>query len=99
MPALMPSSSQSSISGEAMDVMDCFVAGLDDVVYELAEQIARKRDPAVESILIEVPDVQEAARLVFQGLREASERGQLARSFEPVLNEMQESFQSRCEKK
>ena len=70
MPTLMSSTPQSSMSGEAMDVMDCFVAGLDDVVYELAEQIARKRAPSAESVLIEVDDVQEAARLVLQGLRD-----------------------------
>ena len=98
MPTLMQPNSQSSISGEAMDVMNCFTSGLDDVVYELAEKIAQRRSPSNAAIQIDVEDVKEAARLLFQGLRDASEHGQVASSFEPALNAMRESFQNRCEK-
>ena len=95
--ATMPET-QSSMSGDALDVMECFVAGLDDVVYEIAERMSRKRNPTANAVQIEVEDITQAARLMFQGVHDAITRGQLPSDFEPVLQEMQECFQAKCER-
>ena len=89
---------QSSMSGEALNVLDHFVAGLYDVVYEIAEQISRKRNPAAKTVQIEVEDIQQAAQLMFQGVHDAMTHGQLPADFEPVLQGMQECFQVKCER-
>ena len=89
--------SRSYISREASDVLDCFTAGLDDVVYEIAERIARQRNPSVASPEIDVDDVKKAAEIVLQGVRAAAAQGQLPGDFGTVLNEMRECFQAKCE--
>ena len=94
--ATMPET-QSSMSSDALDVMDGFVAELDDVVYEIAERIARQRNPSAKAVQIEVEDIQQAARLMFQGVHDAMTRGQLSSDFEPILRGMQKCFQAKCE--
>jgi hypothetical protein len=61
----------SLLSSEAFDVLDCFVAGLDDVVYKIAERVARKRSGAGddEPVTIVVDDIREAAKRLFVALR------------------------------
>lgn len=36
----------SEMSGKAYDLLDCFVSGLDKVVYEIAESLARAAEKA-----------------------------------------------------
>ncbi|HLQ44371.1 MAG TPA: hypothetical protein VK137_06565, partial [Planctomycetaceae bacterium] len=83
---------------EANSVLDSFTAGLDDVVYDIAERIARQRNPSVASPEIDVEDVKKAAEIVLQGVRDAVARGQLPSDFETVLNEMRDSFHAECER-
>lgn len=90
---------QSSLSSEAFEMLDCFVAGLDDVVFSLAEQIARERHPGIAHdapVAVEVEDVKQAARTVIQGVRNAIKGGKLPASFESVVQEMQDCFEERC---
>lgn len=89
---------QSSMSRDALDVMDSFASELDEVIYEIAERIAQKRNPSAKNVQIEVEDVQEAARLMSEGVHDAVLRGQFSSDVEPILQGMQESFQAKCER-
>lgn len=58
----------SSISSEALGLLDCFASGLDDVIYELAEAVAAKRTGHTSGVEIRVDDIREAADLFVQCL-------------------------------
>ncbi len=90
---------QSSMSRDALDVMNCFASELDEVIYEIAERIAQKRNPSVKTVQIEVEDVREAARLMSEGVHDAVLRGQFSSDVELILQGMQKSFQTTCDRK
>ena len=64
-------SGTSVISSEAYDLLDCFVFGIDDLVYEIAAMIAARKNQKTQdgTIEIELNDVKEAAELVFESIR------------------------------
>lgn len=59
---------ETRISQEAASLLDCLASGLDKIVYEVAEQIARSRSSAVP-LRIEAIDVQQAADKVLAAFR------------------------------
>lgn len=59
---------ESSISSEALDLLDCFANGLDDVMYELAEAVAARRTGRTNNVEICVDDIREAAKLFVECL-------------------------------
>ncbi len=56
------------ISDNALDLLYSFYKGVDKVVYAIAEEHARKRQPGSGVVEIEPADVQSAAQAVFQAL-------------------------------
>jgi hypothetical protein len=81
---------QSRISGEGLELLDCFVSGLDDMIYELAEEIAKKRDPSSSEVVqIEAEDVRNAAELVYGHLRSLVKTGKLPETIESVIGSME----------
>jgi uncharacterized protein YqfA (UPF0365 family) len=64
----MATTSETRISKEASALLDCCLTGLDQVVYDVAEQIARQRSSIVP-LRIEAADVQTAASLVMDAIR------------------------------
>ena len=62
----------SQISRPCLDLLDNFVSGFDDLVYEIAEQVSRDRTQtaADEPVVIEVQDVRQAVGSVVQMVRE-----------------------------
>ena len=90
--------SASRISSEAFDLLDCFVAGFDTLVYQVAERIARHRvgkmNPA-ESVDVDTEDVVEAGRTVIHLLREQIGRGELSADLSAAVDQMEQCFQSR----
>jgi hypothetical protein len=90
--------STSKISAEAFDLLDCFVAGLDDVVYDVAEHTARHRlgksDPN-DPIEITGDDVAIAGETVIRLLREQVSQKVLSDSLGPILDQVERCFTSR----
>ena len=62
----------STLSGEAYELISCFYHGVDDVVYRLAEAVARRRTgtPPDADVRIEAEDVRIAGYQVVCALRE-----------------------------
>ncbi|MEK6236199.1 MAG: hypothetical protein N2C14_15950 [Planctomycetales bacterium] len=60
------------MSREAMDLLDCFMTGLDSVVFEIATTIAREKGQVNNDGTVEIMkgDVKEAAESVFAAIRE-----------------------------
>lgn len=90
--------STSKISAEAFDLLGCFVAGLDNVVYQMAEHIARHRlekmNPA-DPVEINADDVTEAGETVIQFLREQLKRNAASPELGPILDQVENCFSSR----
>jgi len=53
---------ESSISSDALGLLDCFTNGLDDVIYEIAEAIAARRTGS-QQVEITRADIKEAANV------------------------------------
>ncbi len=89
-------SKNSSMTSRAYDLLDCFVAGLDDVIYEIAEAIAKSKGHVIEGVVeINDEDVKEAAESVFKAIRE-----QAGKSIPAVeasqIDEMHECVLEKC---
>lgn len=63
-------SRNSSMTSEAYDLLDCFVAGLDEVIYEIAESRAMAKGQEKDGVVeITKDDVREAAEIVFDAIQ------------------------------
>jgi hypothetical protein len=86
-----------SISNEAYELLDRFVGGLDDIIYELAEDKAKQKNrdsSTMEArIKIDVEDVKFAAQIVIDALKE-----QLGADI-PHLSSIMEDIESCYQKK
>jgi len=51
-----------AISSDAMDVMDCFSNGMDQVVHQMAGRIAEQRNKSSGEVVITIPDIEAAVR-------------------------------------
>lgn len=65
-------SQKSVMTSEAYDLLDCFVAGLDDVIYEIAEGIAREKGRVSSDGTVEIQkdDIRDAAELALNAIRD-----------------------------
>jgi len=94
---------ESEISSDALGVLDCFVSNLDEIVYEMAEKIAKNRaisaGPPPHVVRIEIGDVEEAAKNFFGALRDGLDRGDIPSDLKPIVDSMQKCFETRCMKK
>ena len=82
---------ESVISSEAYSLLDCFVEGLDDVVYEIAEEIARERtgiQAPRRPVRIEAEDVKQAAARVVSFLQELVKSGRAPAGLGDVLERL-----------
>lgn len=86
---------KSVISSEAFDVLDCFASGLDDVVYHVAEQIARQHSACQQggTVVIEKSHVREAVTLIFDLLKQSNIVPPEAKH---DLQEMETCFRQKC---
>ena len=88
-------SKNSEMTGDAYDLLDCFVSGLDQVVYEIAEALAKQSGQVDASGTIEIrhKDVEQAASLVFKAIRENPSIPQDALD---DISEMHQCVQEKC---
>lgn len=61
----------SEMTGEAYDLLDCFVSGIDDLVYEIAEQMAASNGHTNSEGIVRITreDVKAAANAVFTAIK------------------------------
>lgn len=89
---------RSSISGDAFELLDCFVSGLDDIVYEFAEEIARRRSECpTGAVEIEAADVREAAHLVFDSIKKAAGDRDLPPGLVAEIEGMVRCLEAKCQ--
>lgn len=86
--------SESAISSKAYSLLDCFVDGLDEVVYEMAEEIAKNRvgrtGELTVPVRIEADDVKQAGGQIIEYLRQLVATGKAPRELATVLDGMAE---------
>ncbi len=89
-------SRKSSMTSKAYDLLDCFVSGLDDVIYEVAEQLAVEKG-RVEKGVVEITheEVQEAADIVFRAIREQAGKS-ISEEVARRIQEMHEYAMEKC---
>lgn len=88
-----------SMSDEAYDLITCFYDGVDEIVRELAEQIAADEqsflpdDPT--TLAIEVRHVREAGRQVVDKLRSLLKDGNIPTRMEQAIRGMGDCFEGK----
>jgi hypothetical protein len=68
---MSPADKQTSMSSEAYDLLDCFVDEFNDVIWEIAEKIAREKSNGGDTgspVAIEESHVRDAASLVSKAI-------------------------------
>ena len=84
----------SVISDEAYTLIGCFYDGVDEIVYKLAEEVARKRNPAVSPVQIEVDDVSAAGEVVMETLKRLFESGDISNDAREAIEGMGDCFEN-----
>ena len=91
----MATVSPSTISEDAYELIGCFYDGVDEIVYAVAERMARERDPNAIPVQIEVVDVKNAGRAVIDALRPLTATGELPKEAEEAIASMQNRFSNK----
>jgi len=84
-----PKSQESRISSKAFDLLDCFVSGLDEVIYKSAENLARLRSPNDNFVQIEAEDIATAAEQVIAAIRERVRTGEIPKELGTEIDGME----------
>jgi hypothetical protein len=91
---------ESRISSEALDLLNCYVSGLDKIVYEIAEEFAKQRMgdavAAGKPIRIDASDVKQAADLLISSIRKMAEGGNVPQEIVPAIEGMHQCLQEKC---
>ncbi len=87
----------SSMTGEAYNLLDCFVSGIDDLVYEIAESMAAARGSVNDGVVeIDQHDVKRAADAVFNAIREQAGKT-IPKDVAEQVESMHECVLSKCQ--
>jgi hypothetical protein len=92
---------ESSMSVKAWDLITCYYDGIDDVVRDLAEQVALQQGSFLEdgsTVAVEVEHVREAGRLVIDALRELVQAGKAPPALAKSIDQMERSTSERFAK-
>ena len=84
------------LSAKAVDLLQCFMSGLDDIVLRIARGIAEERQKATNAkeLRVEAEDVAAASRHVFAQILSQSDLSDSVRS---DLVAMQECLTAKCQ--
>ena len=85
----------SVLSDDAYELIECFYDGVDDLVYQLAEEMARKRNPSASPVQIEVEDVRAAGEAVVESLKRLFESGEIPDHVKEAIHGMGDCFDDR----
>jgi hypothetical protein len=86
---------ESRISSKALELLDCFKSGFDDVIYATAELIAKRRGGS--PVRIESGDVEKAAELFFHPLKESLVREQVGAEQLQQIERMLQCLKDKCQ--
>jgi hypothetical protein len=92
---------QTNISSEAYDLLDCFVGGLDKLVYGIAADIARQRSSepgGAAPVQIEEQDVVQAGKRVIDVFKELIQKGKLRGDLADIVSDAEKCFTWRQQK-
>jgi len=93
----MPTADKSVVSADGFKLLSCFYDGLDEAVYTLAEEVARKRQPeriaSQDPIEIEEQDVREAGCKIVKLLRELLREEQISLGMREAVEGMANCFE------
>ncbi len=86
-----------AISSEAFKLLDCFVAGLDEIVYEMAEDAARARQgiKGDKPVTIETTDIRVAAEFVLGHLKQSVKTNEVSGDIQPFIDQIESCFKQR----
>lgn len=89
---------QSSMSEEAYELFSCFHSGVDDVVYEIAADVARERlgVAAGEPVDIEKEDVRQAACKLLDAVKHLVASGKATAELEALVGGMGSCFNNKA---
>lgn len=92
---------KSTASSEAIELFGCFHSGIDDFVYQVAEDVAREREMSEGKqnqgpVQIEKGDVKKAAETVFAALREMVQNGRLPQDAAQSIDSMEACLSLHC---
>lgn len=89
---------KSIMSSEAFGLLDCFVSGLDDLIYEIAEEFARQQGKLNEDglVVIETDDIQRAAEAVFQAVKRQIAESTIPAEVGPAVDKMYSCLLEKC---
>jgi hypothetical protein len=86
----------STASSAALDRLNCFSDGIDTLVYELAEELAKKRMSSSllpgRPIEIEVDDIEAAGELVIDAIKRFVAEGTLSKELGDAVESMEGCF-------
>jgi hypothetical protein len=85
---------ESRISSKALELLDCFKSGFDDVIYATAELIAKRRGGS--PVRIESGDVEKAAEMFFRPLKETLVREQIGAEQLQQIESMLQCLKDKC---
>jgi len=93
---------ESSMSSQAMDLITCYYDGVDDIVRDLAEQVAFKQESFLDDgsgmVAVETEHVREAGRLVTEALRDLVSTGKAPPALSRSIDEMENCVSKRLSK-
>jgi histone H3/H4 len=91
---------QSRISSDALDLLNCYISGLDKVVYEMAEALAKQRMGETlatgKPIRIDANDVKQAADLLMNAIRHMAQSDGAHQELVPAIEGMHQCLQAKC---
>lgn len=81
-------SRKSEITGEAIELLDCFVSGFDSIIYELAESLARTASSVQPEDVVEIErdHVKDAALIIFRAIQEEAGKTLSAEAAEEIID-------------
>lgn len=92
---------RSTASTEALELLNCFSDGIEDLVYQTAEVVARKRAcgslPSGKPVEIELQDVRQAGELVIAAIKKIVAAGSLPPDVGESVDEMHRCLNCKTE--
>jgi hypothetical protein len=83
------------ISNRALNLLDCFTSGVDDIIFRVAEEIARRRQPEGR-LSIDIEDIEKAGDIVLGRLKESVDAGGLPKHLGQAIEDMHHCLRERC---
>lgn len=93
--------SDTVIANDAYDLLSCFANEFDDILYEVAEQIARQRGNVTHDGLVQIDfaDVKQATGIVLQALRKEASMPDAPEYLASIVDDASSCVESKLDQK